>query len=892
LLLGRSVLAHEPKPDDRSEPRKKVAAVFDALGLAADKSCRWVAVETGPEGWKWKVEGWMKEEKADEATILDDGGESVTLRRPRPGERRPEVAKDQKLTLEEAYSTKYRAAWVIKPADFAAHCEEFLKPKAPKENGGTPGVYAFMVERGEAEKFVINACRYSYWARQTGHETLAIRLHAAASDAHEKYKGRYIAERKGALHEFVADKIASGYRSGAIGSAQRGAPRAEVLKTWHTIAKIPYHRYREEAQEMVRGYVTLIAEDKKWKEPDLKAIAKLTVAENVAYWMYHLRDANVGQFTDPGMCYVLSNLGRLEIDRDEKTGKLKRREPPPNPAMELKKLGWDALPEVIAHLDDTRPTRCQGHWRSYAPESYVLLRYGDCCQQIFEAITGHSIYDRAHTNAYPIAGGEGKQCKERAEQWYREFKKKGEKQVLIEGTRKATVDSPRHAQKLVEKFPDIALEPIALGARASHKASVRQELVRSAGKLKDEGVVPFLREELNGPFLNSRVAAARALCERGNEEGVQSLCKEWRNGIWKVDYFSDERSAVEEVISLLAASGDPDAITALAADFRAKPDMIRARIAESFKDPEKDFRGRPLSPAVRTAIEDLLAGALTDVETQEPAVGDLAAAALASLWKEPELFRGDARFGERERMRLAVKNAWLKRRGERPVPLPPRRTVTPDPGATVDPLLAAVRTAETAEERRVPLRSLEEVGLPALPAVRKQLSALKDEHPARADLEGLAKRLAMTVAEVRFAGNKAGPSVEVRKRVEALRGNAIDGLALLDTLRWLAGHQTAGVRGFLLTLERSGDDTGAVLTVLLVADRPAKPHNSKGYSLFRAIILDGRDVERPNGAAEFDEDPSIPGFGWGKFLDNLRAILPARPEQYLLVRAGYEETRD
>ena len=68
------------------------------------------------------------------------------------------------------------------------------------------------------------------------------------------------------------------------------------------------------------------------------------------------------------------------------------------------------------------------------PSGYYTLTYGDCCQQIFEAIALHSIYERTSTNGYPMRDGKGKECKERAEKWWQEFQKKGEKQVLIEGT--------------------------------------------------------------------------------------------------------------------------------------------------------------------------------------------------------------------------------------------------------------------------------------------------------------------------------------------------------------------------------------------------------------------------------------------------------------------------
>ena len=139
----------------------------------------------------------------------------------------------------------------------------------------------------------------------------------------------------------------------------------------------------------------------------------MTEDQKVAYWLYHLRDLAVGQWSDPGRCYVLAPSFFGVNDRDTKH---------PNAAMELKKLGLVALPQLIAHLDDARPTRCKGHWRSYSPDGQYLLRYGDCCQQIFESITGKTI-----ASDYPIQDGKGQECKENAQALVARLPKEGRK---------------------------------------------------------------------------------------------------------------------------------------------------------------------------------------------------------------------------------------------------------------------------------------------------------------------------------------------------------------------------------------------------------------------------------------------------------------------------------
>src|SRR5262249_31422845 len=152
--------------------------------------------------------------------------------------------------------------------------------------------------------------------------------------------------------------------------------------------------------------------------------------------------------------------------------------------------------------------------RHYPPESYNTLTYGDCCQQIFEAIALQSIYERSSTSGYPIRDGKGKQCKERAEKWWQEFQKKGEKQVLIEGTKRGDRDSYLNAERLVKKFPEAAFEPLREGIRAAKLPWVRSNMLNDMREIKDERVVEFLREEARGPYLVTRANAIDGLLER------------------------------------------------------------------------------------------------------------------------------------------------------------------------------------------------------------------------------------------------------------------------------------------------------------------------------------------------------------------------------------------
>ena len=55
---------------------------------------------------------------------------------------------------------------------------------------------------------------------------------------------------------------------------------------------------------MIADYDSLLAEDAVWSEPTEAEFDRLTSEGKARYWLHHLRDANVKQFSDPGRCLV------------------------------------------------------------------------------------------------------------------------------------------------------------------------------------------------------------------------------------------------------------------------------------------------------------------------------------------------------------------------------------------------------------------------------------------------------------------------------------------------------------------------------------------------------------------------------------------------------------
>jgi len=158
------------------------------------------------------------------------------------------------------------------------------------------------------------------------------------------------------------------------------ADRKKLLEQWQQLKLLPHHNMQNKAQEMVSHYKSLIKEDSNWVEPLPEKLKTMDDEQKIRYWLYRLRDLDMGQHSDPGACYVLNEIF-WEVSEV-------------NPALELKKMGETAIPYLIEHLSDSRPTRCKGHWRSYWPEGHYLLRYQDAAIQILNEILPARFYGR------------------------------------------------------------------------------------------------------------------------------------------------------------------------------------------------------------------------------------------------------------------------------------------------------------------------------------------------------------------------------------------------------------------------------------------------------------------------------------------------------------------
>ncbi|HZZ82774.1 MAG TPA: hypothetical protein VFE62_30020 [Gemmataceae bacterium] len=356
---------------------KRLAEVFSPAGVPEIRAKQWVAIDTGPANLKRELHGWVIAD-GKEIVVIDWYGVSHKLRKPQAKEQRPKLKEDKDgfVTWGETEKADHSIAWGMRNEDISAKLKKFLADGLPKEQEST-NVFGSVNARFGLAHHIIDAARHAHNANILGMKKEAADLAEHTLKAQEKYSGAYsFGDKVPPLHVFVAERVASGWRNNAIYAGHGSTGRKELKESWDQIAALPYHEHRAEAKHMAMLYQQLLDEDARWIEPKAKAIAKMTPEQKVSYWMYHLRDLDIGQYSDPGTCDVLERFP-FGLKRDKA-----------NAAKELEKLDMAAIPALIKHMDDLRPTRCKGHWRSYWPEGHYLLRYGDCCQQIFESITG------------------------------------------------------------------------------------------------------------------------------------------------------------------------------------------------------------------------------------------------------------------------------------------------------------------------------------------------------------------------------------------------------------------------------------------------------------------------------------------------------------------------
>jgi len=674
-LAGEVAYASALTPADR-----KAIAWFDSLGFPdlAGKKC--VRVATG-KAMRIGDAPWQNSYRV--AFLLEEHGESFTVF---AFDLSTKIYTKTPAETAEAYRVGYE---VLDLKQFATAQLASLRGSDDADNYFQQ--YSERISH-RPEVFVLaRACAAN------GHDGVAHELIAEAAKLSVHWGPDEARQAKGLVEKLSADVAHSRMWQAveAFGDASIG--REELLLRFQFIVEhFPRSEYSDRARRTTELLAQMIEEDRVHARENRKPLEEMTIDERVAELIFQLRDQN-GQPSYHGTCDIFN------VYPDERS-----------PAHDLVDIGFDAVPQLIEAVDDRRFTRSVDG-RDYFFFSHHALRVGDCAARILARIAGRKFDVGGYAHAARVENGRESAKKRQIKAWWADVQRKGEKQVLIEGVAAADRNALSQANRLLDKYPDDALEPIVRAARAAAEPGIRRWLVEALGQITGDGPVPFLLEELEkGPHLSSRVAAADCLHQRQRPEAVPAMIAEWQRITKAARARPAPRGPVRgmllpredgkvELIGFLAYCDDASAIRALTDNFSCHPIDLRMNAVEAIGgyghlgaefivghllDPE--LHGSADRRELADAVETFLVAALEDTGQQlgmsgswggepfrDPRICDIAGHVLSQGLPEKYTFDLEADLHERDRQRIAAINVW---RRERKLPLlevPERKSVAP-----------------------------------------------------------------------------------------------------------------------------------------------------------------------------------------------------------------------
>lgn len=443
------------RPFRETAADRKLLAMFEGMGLPDVKGLKYVEFNTGTY-WVGQdrksmgfqtVTGWAVETTEDSITLATTELEVRTLPRKR------DLPKDWE-TLKAVCSNPDPKPGEIRELDFG----QVLKSARDSE---------VIPLWGGGEGPAMGPALLALWAYQRGDRASGRALLQQALDfLHRKD------QKEEETDVYLLASAAAGARKvSLICEAHAGAPRSRLRDGWKRLASLPPNRHSELVDLMAKGYERQCREDEGFREFSEEELGKLPASERAAYWVHLLREIDSRQWSDPGSVSVLGWGGWSDEAKKEK----------PWPPAKLVELRFDAIPALIEHMDDTSPTRAMGWWRSFAADSYYLLTVADASEEIFQSITGVSLYERRSTSGTMTRDGRAAEVKKAAREWWEEARKKTPEERLLDLLKENLVQA---ATELIQGYGE------------KHLARVVEEVKKRPDRTGN--LVPNLHEEL-GP---------------------------------------------------------------------------------------------------------------------------------------------------------------------------------------------------------------------------------------------------------------------------------------------------------------------------------------------------------------------------------------------------------
>jgi protein-S-isoprenylcysteine O-methyltransferase Ste14 len=225
------------------------------------------------------------------------------------------------------------------------------------------------------------------------------------------------------LQKLVADDLAHTEMWRAVVAFGNAAiPRPQLLRQFeHIVKHYPESPHHKDAKAAVALLRQMIKEDADHQKKAARPFDQLDKQEQIADLIFQLRDQNGRQMTMPGFCDIFDS-GDWEgesrwwsVPRSEALEPTGRKGD--SPAHRLVNMGYDAVPQLIDHLDDERFTRSVGFRRSFY-FSHHVLRVNDCALAILEQIAGRRFWSPSSTFSYMSKDKQAPETKRKIQAWY------------------------------------------------------------------------------------------------------------------------------------------------------------------------------------------------------------------------------------------------------------------------------------------------------------------------------------------------------------------------------------------------------------------------------------------------------------------------------------------
>jgi hypothetical protein len=271
-----------------------------------------------------------------------------------------------------------------------------------------------------------------------------------------------------------------------------------------------------------------------------------------------------------------------------------------------------------------------------------------------------------------------------AGEWWSEFQKKGEKQMLIDGVSSGVGSAHVQAEILEKRFPEALVPALIQGARASTIPWTTRRFISLLTTNDSVEAKEFMKNALHDGSALCRATAALTLVHKDRAGTIAGMIQEWERYTNSVPPFDFESSL--PIAHFLAAMDSSEAINALKHNLQLRPALFRVAVVNEVADGTSNNHFclindvRELPPVKSALVEEFLIDALRDEEQHEKISGhcpldgriysnlrvcDKAGHMLKELWRDRYYFDLCASQNIRDIQIAAIQDAWKKAHPEK-----------------------------------------------------------------------------------------------------------------------------------------------------------------------------------------------------------------------------------